>query len=257
MWLRVELVFQVVVGFGIFGLGCLFLTLMLLPLWCVSGFRKSQFQVKVRTAVSLMFRFVLFYLEKMRFLRLEIQGDEKTLQSLKSAEPKLYVGNHVSLFDVLVVLAQCPQCLTFVKSSLANNPLLHAIVRCAGYIPVPSSDPAGAALAYDFALKQLKSGHSLVVFPEGTRSSTGQLGRLQKGAFRLSRLSGVPITPVEFRTDGPLINSKTYKRSDGKPTLLKVIFHGLGTHRDPAKPDECVAWKEFLEKRQREQSGAD
>lgn len=82
----------------------------------------------------------------------------------------------------------------FAKQELFSNPLFSALIRRLGAFPVDRG--SGDQAAMERALELLKNGHALVIFPEGTRTTTGQLGKLRFGAALMAVRAGVPIVPV-------------------------------------------------------------
>ncbi len=215
---------QIVVGFGLFGLGCVVVTASLPLLWCLCLFRRAAVEALIREVIRRAFSAIFVMLEVLKVARLESTLEEPV------PGPALLACNHISLFDVLAVIARVPGAFTFVKSSFVRIPLLRYIILSSGFLPVDPSSPSQSAEAYARALDLLKNGAVFVVFPEGTRSPDAKLGPFQKGAFRLSRAAGVPITPVHFQSTGPLINKKVLKLADGKSVTLRMRVFAPGAH---------------------------
>lgn len=238
---------QVVVGFGIFGIMATTYTGLLPLVWLACLGRRGTFARVSRVAVRLCFASVFRYLPLLGFMRLE----RRVLA--EPGRPCLLACNHVSLFDVLAVIVTVPHCFTFVKASFVRIPIIRYIIQACGFVPVDPRDPAQSAEAFSRALALLDRGEAFVVFPEGTRSRDGSLGPFQKGAFRLSRLSGVPLTPVEFRSTGPLLNKDVMKLPDGKPVTLRMTLHPVGAHLGAegagTVEDEMRALRAFFEER--------
>ena len=110
-------------------------------------------------------------------------------------------ANHPALSDVTCLLARMPGAVFIFKPALRHNPLLAAAARRAGHL---GSD-GGPGLLRD-AVKKLAAGHTLVVFPEGTRTSPGQPVLPFKGGFVLfARQARVPIQLVRITTDSDLL----------------------------------------------------
>lgn len=112
--------------------------------------------------------------------------------------PQIVISNHESWFDVFVLTAHLPGRLRFVaKKELERIPVFgKAFVAC-GHVTVDRGDRGSAIDSLDRAARQIRSDNSsIVVFPEGTRSPTGDLRRFKKGAFVLAIQAGVPIVPA-------------------------------------------------------------
>jgi 1-acyl-sn-glycerol-3-phosphate acyltransferase len=107
------------------------------------------------------------------------------------------VANHESFCDVLVLLAHLPLQVRFLaKRSVFRVPILGWSIAAAGFIPVDREARSRSAGAVEAALRRLQGGRSVVVFPEETRSPTGELLPFKKGAALLALRSGLPILPI-------------------------------------------------------------
>ncbi len=111
--------------------------------------------------------------------------------------PALLCPNHTSLSDPLFVvfalhLKNRPQVMA--KAEVMEIPILGWLLRKAGVFAVERGKSDVGAIKQ--ALKCLKSGEKLLLFPEGTRSKTGELGPAKGGAAMLAVRTGVPIVPM-------------------------------------------------------------
>lgn len=127
-------------------------------------------------------------------LRLQITG----LENVPATGPVLICANHFSNLDPPLVGS------AFVRSAyyLAKEELFHPwpfgiYMRSVHCISIARGRADRAAL--EQALKVLRSGEALVIFPEGTRSRTGSLGEFHRGVSFLARRTGAPIVPVGVR----------------------------------------------------------
>jgi len=128
-------------------------------------------------------------LMRMCGVRVRVQGLEHL-----GAGPYFFTPNHQSNFDIPVLLGLLPGINRFAaKREMFAEPVLGAVLRTMGMIPVDRDDP----LASIERLNQLKlDGFSAIVFPEGTRSRDGHLLPFKKGAFVAAIYLGVPVVPV-------------------------------------------------------------
>ena len=111
--------------------------------------------------------------------------------------PVVYVANHASMFDILALVATVPGTVRFVaKKELLRVPLFGPAMKAAGHIAIDRQNRQAAFEAYDTAAAIIRSGISAVVFPEGTRSRTGELMEFKKGPFVLAIAAQVPIVPM-------------------------------------------------------------
>jgi len=125
------------------------------------------------------------------FCRWEIEG----LENLPERGPVIVVANHVSYWDPIAVGSALPRHVFFMaKKELFSYPVLGHILRWLGAFPVNRGRPDRAALKRAFTL--LKDGEVLGIFPEGTRSKTGEMLTPYNGAAYLALQAGVPVCPV-------------------------------------------------------------
>lgn len=120
------------------------------------------------------------------------------LELIPRDQPLMYVSNHSSMFDIWALSATLPPSVRFVaKQELFKIPLLGGAMRAAGHIPIDRAARKKAFEAYDEAARMIRSGSSTpVVFPEGTRSRTGELLPFKNAPFGLAIAAQVPIVPV-------------------------------------------------------------
>lgn len=108
------------------------------------------------------------------------------------SKPSVIVANHQSHLDLICLMALNPKLIFFTNEWVWKNPIYGYVIRKADYIPV--NDGVEAHLDKIRAL--VERGYSLVIFPEGTRTVDGSIGRFHKGAFYLAAELGLDITPV-------------------------------------------------------------
>lgn len=119
------------------------------------------------------------------------------LEAVAVDRPFVIASNHQSWFDIFLLAAALPGSLRFVaKKELARVPLLGRAMRHAGHIFIDRQNRQAAFGAYDEAAAAIREGISAVVFPEGTRSRTGELLPFKKGPFVLAIAAGVPLVPA-------------------------------------------------------------
>lgn len=116
-------------------------------------------------------------------------------------EPQVLVCNHVSWYDVFAIAAVLPVGYHFVaKKELERIPLFGMAWKAAGHISIDRSNRQSAVASLRRAGEKIRSERgTVVIFPEGTRSRTGELQPFKKGAFVLAIEAGVPIVPTVVR----------------------------------------------------------
>lgn len=128
-----------------------------------------------------------------RFLLGRVPGVRFTLSAGEDfSEPSVIVANHQSHLDLICLMALNPKLIFFTNDWVWKNPIYGYVIRMAEYVPV--SD--GVEGQMDKIRTLVSRGYSLVIFPEGTRTTTGEVGRFHKGAFYLASELRLDITPV-------------------------------------------------------------
>lgn len=114
---------------------------------------------------------------------------------VKSIKSSVIVCNHISYLDPIFLLSLFEKQKTIVKSTFFKVPIFGRVIRLSGYIPSTSgTNLSDLMLRHIEAMEDyLASGGNFFVFPEGTRSRDGTIGRLNKGAFKIARLCKTSI----------------------------------------------------------------
>ncbi len=112
----------------------------------------------------------------------------------------VFMANHQSLFDIPALLITTPVETRFLaKRSLFQIPFFGWALKAGGFVSIDRTSRERAQSAFTSALRQLRSGASILVFPEGTRSLDGRLLPFKRGGLLLALRSGLPIVPVGIR----------------------------------------------------------
>jgi 1-acyl-sn-glycerol-3-phosphate acyltransferase len=115
--------------------------------------------------------------------------------------PLLLASNHSSVLDPAMIGAVLPRELDYMaKTELFRVPGFGALIQRLNAHPVDRTGSDSAALR--LALRLLGGGRAVLVFPEGTRGTEGQLQAARAGAGMLAVLSGAPVVPVYIRGSG-------------------------------------------------------
>jgi uncharacterized protein len=104
----------------------------------------------------------------------------------------IIICNHTSFLDILITAGLHPKLILLTNKWVWNSPVFGGVVRLADYYPVME----GAEDSINRVEDRVKEGYSVVVFPEGTRSTDGKIGRFHKGAFFMAEKLQVPIQPL-------------------------------------------------------------
>lgn len=144
------------------------------------------------------------------------------LEHLPRDRPAVIASNHQSWFDIFLLAAVLPISVRFVaKKELRRIPLLGRAMRQAGHIYIDRQDRRAAFDAYEEASKVIRAGMSAVVFPEGTRSRTGELLPFKKGPFVLAIAAQVPVVPVYCAGTFTLLPKGSFRL---RPHAIALLF---------------------------------
>lgn len=134
----------------------------------------------------------------------------------------VFVSNHQSIYDIPIVFASLPhQVRIIAKNSLAKFPFLGWHLSRAGHMLVDRRKPDRTAIFEQWG-RLVSNGLSLIVFPEGTRSLDGTVGRFKAGSILLAMQMGVPIVPIS------IVNSRRVMqkgRLTTRPGHVDVVIH--------------------------------
>ena len=118
----------------------------------------------------------------------------------ENVDPKqsyVFVANHQSFLDVFAVYGWLPNNFKWLmKKEIRRVPFVGTACAVAGHIFVDRSNPRAALQSMEKVKKELVDGISTVIFPEGTRTKTGEIGRFKQGAFKIAMDMELPVVPI-------------------------------------------------------------
>ena len=121
-------------------------------------------------------------------------------ENIQSGRAAVYAANHSSNIDPPAVFSSLsslhPRLSTIYKASLRKLPVLVWAFDAAGFVPIERANREQSFPAVDRAAQSLAAGHSFFIFPEGTRSRSGELLPFKKGGFLMAIAAGAPVIPV-------------------------------------------------------------
>lgn len=143
--------------------------------------------------------------------------------------PFVVVANHASLADPML-LSFLPLDMRFVaKEELFRAPLVGWHLRLAGDIPLRRGDRSSAGAMTRACVETLERGLSVMIFPEGTRSRDGLLGRFRDGAFGVAIAAGAAILPVALHGTAQCVGASGPQPAHATAEVLPPIeTTGLG-----------------------------
>ena len=129
-------------------------------------------------------------------IEIDLAGSER----IDRSRAAVYAVNHTSnveppiIFDALHLLF--PRLRILYKAELRKLPVLVRAFDLAGFIPLERANPEQSLPAIDRAAAALREGNSFLIFPEGTRSRTGDLLPFKKGGFIMAIKAQAPVVPI-------------------------------------------------------------
>lgn len=179
------------IAFSTFGLGGLVLRFFVFPAIALAMRDRGSRALAARRVVQRSFAAFIELMRVLGILTYRIEGLERLQRP-----GLLIVSNHPTLIDVVFLISLLRNADCVVKGDLLRNPFTRGPVRTTGYV----CNDSGAGLVED-CVASLKTGASLVIFPEGTRTRPGQSMRLQRGAANIAVRAGCAVTPVRIRCE--------------------------------------------------------
>ena len=231
-------------------------TMVLKNLWIVPGawFKLCKYAKHPdRYTEEEMYRHIQFILKravKGGNIDLQVTG----LENIPKENGFMLYANHQGMFDVLAIAATCDNPLGAVlKKELYNIPFLQQVAICTRSYAMDREDVRQSLMVIQNVTKEVKEGRNYLIFPEGTRSKSGnQMGPFHGGSFRCATKSKCPIVPVAFVDSFKVLDQKGSKPVAVQIHYLKPIpyeeYQGMNTtelaelvkSRIAAKIQECV-----------------
>jgi 1-acyl-sn-glycerol-3-phosphate acyltransferase len=151
------------------------------------------------------------------------------LENIPRDKAVIFAANHQGAADILIVLAYLPVNFRFaIKKELFKIPLFGWYLKRAGYFSIDRELVLSAYRTVETIIEIIKEGESILVFPEGTRTKTGELGRFKRGSLLAALKSGAPIVPVAISGSFNILRSGSWifhpcpvKFSVGKPIYIR------------------------------------
>lgn len=153
-------------------------------------------------------------------MRLQVDG----LEHARRGGPYLIVANHRSNIDIMTLITALPIPIRFLsKKEVFKFPLLGAAMRGVGMVPLDREMGRKELASIIRHTRTLTSeGRSLVVFPEGTRSLTGEMLPFKHGAFFIAAQVGCPVLPVAVSGTGAIWSPQSWLIRGG-PVKVKIM----------------------------------
>jgi len=148
----------------------------------------------------------------------EVRG----MENLPEKGPVLYVANHKSIFDIVVLVSLIKDpCIFIGKKEIAKMPVVGTWSKDLGCIYIDREDLRQSLTAIMAGINELRNGQSVVIFPEGTRTHAKGIKDFKEGSFKLATKTKVPIVPIALQD--------TYKIYEEKKGIRKAkVYVNIG-----------------------------
>lgn len=154
----------------------------------------------------------------------------------------IFMSNHQSNFDILSLIAKLPRRIYWIaKKELFEIPIFGTSMKRAGYIPLDRSNGRNALKSMEQAATIIRQGKSVVMFPEGTRSTNRHLLPFKRGGFMLAVRAGVPVVPVTINGSGLVNPSGKIELNSG---IIAITLHPPLIIPKDIKKSEAEEWLE-------------
>ena len=156
-------------------------------------FCRGKRQRVARYVMHLGARILVWGLRCVKFMNVNVNVKAQD-ESTCITSSHIVVANHPSMLDAIFILSVVPNGICIMKSSILKLPIISGFARLAGYI-LQSTGPGLIAAS----IEALEDGGTLIIFPEGTRSSQHGLGEFKRGASWIAAKTGLPVAVFGVR----------------------------------------------------------
>ncbi len=160
----------------------------------------------------------------------------------------VFASNHQSFFDILVLLAHLDRPHAILsKASIGKVPLIRLWMREIHCVYVDRADMKAGIEAINKMIEVIGNGYSAIIFPEGTRSKSGEIGEFKGGAFKVAQKTGAPVVPVAIDGTAALFERNGHWIKPGRVNLAilpPIETEGMGRAEFkelPARTQQLVA----------------
>jgi 1-acyl-sn-glycerol-3-phosphate acyltransferase len=159
------------------------------------------------------------------------------LGRLVKGKTYVFVANHQSIYDIPCLFWNIPfQLRIIAKESLGRFPMLGPHLKRTGHMLVDRSKPDKAGI-FGWASRLTSNGLSLIVFPEGTRSRDGMMGKFKGGSIMLAMQAGLPLVPISVIGSRHVMRKGELTTRPGHVTLIVHEPIELAANPEPTVHD--------------------
>lgn len=169
--------------------------------WIIHKYKPYAADISQLRIVQWAFRVILFLCGT----RLTVIGEENVPKN----EAVLYIGNHKSIFDIVITYARCPRLTGYIsKDSMEKVPILSLWMKRLHCLFLNREDVKEALKTILSGISNIKNGISMCIFPEGTRNKTSErLLPFKEGSFKMAEKTGCAIIPMAITNSAEILEN--------------------------------------------------
>lgn len=166
-------------------------------------------------------------------------------ENLPTGGAHVYIGNHQSYFDIVSLLTVLKEPTTVIaKKEFEAVPVLGTWIKRVKGVLIERGNKRQSLMAINEGVELLKNGYSMVIFPEGTRSRSNNIGTFHRGSFKLATKGGFPIVPITFKNAAKVYEEVGHIE---KGVNLEIYVHPMVETKDLSR-DEIIELPNKIEK---------
>jgi len=181
-------------------------------------------------------RFVMRFWAKSAFLiigkKLHVEGQE----NIKKNGKYILIANHSSLFDILAIISFLPGVSWFGHARLLKIPLFSQILKMTDYVPMNRANIKNTREMLDRLIEK-SQGHTIAIFPEGTRTEDGKINDFFRGFIHVLRASEINVLPVTL--NGFFVLKPKNRFYINFSSRISVIIHEPLAREELIKKDDA------------------
>ncbi|BAH05927.1 lysophospholipid acyltransferase family protein [Clostridium kluyveri] len=185
--------------------------------------RKTKNEEEAQNYINISLKKWADFILKLIGAKIELKGVENIPKS-----PCLFVSNHQGFLDIPIIVHSVDRTVGFIaKKEIIKFKLIAYWMKQIKCVFIDRESIRESMKSINKAIQILKSGHSMVIFPEGTRSKGPRIGEFKKGSLKLALKAKVPIVPIAIDGSYKLREGNKYsivKSAEVKVTICKPIY---------------------------------
>lgn len=184
------------------------------------GYLIGLFSRRARNAyMKVLMTVVLSVLQFLSGAKVRFIGMERIPQD----QAVVYVANHESFFDVILTITKLPGTVCFVaKKAFRKIPIFAQGLDLYNTLFIDRDNVKEALKTIIEAIDRAKSGMSVFIFPEGTRSRDGNMNEFKEGSMKIATKSGCPIVPIAISNTAEVFENH-FPKVCGVPVVVEML----------------------------------